>query len=190
MFKINLKITILRRKFEPLIEFRSLKIDNVFTIAKVEGWLLKHEGLYGKLKSSWSCPNEDCYYQVTKHCSCENKHDELKFIELFKSLDKFTKYHKRENYAQQELDKYHNIKNDVELVEKWVQENEKVGDECFWFLIEHHDYDNNPVHLLIVNETLLGYRVFVDRSDFKYLIEFMEIFMGLKYKDDEVIDNG
>ena len=168
-----------------LEEFKSLQSHGVYSIDKVQWWLLKYEDSYRQLKAQWVCPNEGCYYQVTKHCSCVNKHDELKFLELFKSLDEFSKYHKREDYAQQELDKYHRIKNDEKLVEEWGKDVEEVGDECFLFLIEHHDYDNNPVHLLVRNESLLGYRVYVDRSDFKYLMEFMEIFMELNYKDDE-----
>ena len=70
--------------------------------------------------------------------------------------------------------------NDEVQVKQWIKSNEEVGaDECFLFLIEHHDYNANPVHLVVKNVSLLGYDVFVDRSDFKHLIEFMEIFSDL-----------
>jgi len=167
-------------KLPPLIEFNSLKTKDVFSIAKVEWWLLKYKDLYSVLKSFWSCPNDGCYHETMQYCGCENRHDEYLFLELYKALDDFSTYHRREGYAQQELLLYKSIMNDEAQVKQWVMSNEKVGaDECFMFLIQHHDYNANPVHLKVSDKSLLGYDVFVDRSDFKNLMDYMEIFSDL-----------
>ncbi|OBQ56927.1 hypothetical protein JJL45_02590 [Tamlana sp. s12] len=171
-----------------LEEFKSLQSHGIYSIDKVEWWLLKHETHYKNLKGYWYCPNPDCLHRIIQHCSCKTKHDEFKFLELFEALDKLSNYRKSENYAKQELIKYHTISHDEKLVAKWLEENDKVGEACFFFLFEHQGYDSNPVHLLVVRESLLGYRVYVDSNDFKGLIEFMEIFIDLKYKDDDEVD--
>ena len=52
------------------------------------------------------------------------------------------------------------------------------------FLIDYHDYNPNPFHLKVIDKSLLGYNVFVDRKDFENTITFLEIFTELFWNDN------
>ena len=172
-------------KTVALKKFKSLQENNLFSIAKVEWWLLKYETYHKDLKSYWYCPNKGCIQRIIKYCSCENKHDEYLFLELFKELDKLSKYYRKEGYFEQEMDTYHKIKDDQVKLKDLVIRNESIGvDGYIEFLIYYLDYCSNTVHLKVLDDTLLGYEVFVDRRDFINTIEFLDIFNKLFWEDE------
>ena len=179
---------------KALEEFRKLQENGVYTIATIKSWLIKYVGRYQELKLNWKCNKANCAYKSRMRCTCEKKEDVYIFLTLFESLLCFSKYHKWEHYAVMELKEYGTVKYDNDLVKKWVRRNESICTiDCFELLLSHYDYDLDPHHLLVMGNTLLGYEVFVDRKDFKNLIEFLDIFNDLfwvkmVYPESETLD--
>jgi hypothetical protein len=161
-------------------EFKSIQNKGLFSIAKIEWWLLKYWELYKDLKDDCMCRGNECCMYAIGHCTWTPKSEEQVFIDLYEKLDEFSRYHRREDYAKKELESYNLIRSDQIKLKEWVRRNELIGaDECFEFLIVYHDYCENPINLKVLDNKLLGYEVFVDRNDFISLIEFMEIFSDL-----------
>ncbi|MEC3906011.1 hypothetical protein VOI54_03220 [Tamlana sp. 2201CG12-4] len=165
---------------DVLNEFKGLKKNGIYSISNIKHWILKYNGYHKSLSANWFCSNTGCRYKQTRQCHCSNKHEAYIFLELYKALSDFSKYHKREEYARCELNTYTEIKTNADLLKNWVRKNEPIGTkECFEFLLCHYDYTLNPTHLLVMGNSLLGYEVFVDSKDFKNLIAFMDIFSEL-----------
>jgi hypothetical protein len=163
-----------------LEEFNNLQNNGLYSIAKIEWWLLKYWDYYKELKDDWVCKGNECCMYAVGHCTCIPKSEEQVFIDLYEKLDELSRYHRREDYAKKELESYNLIRSDQIKLKEWVRRNELIGaDECFEFLINYLDYCTNPIHLKVWDKSLVGYDIFVDRSDFKNLIEFMEIFSDL-----------
>ena len=172
-------------KIKALNEFKSFRQDNIYSISKIELWLLKYGDYYKDLKSYWVCSNKGCLLKYGGYCFCKHKAEEDKFLELFEELNKVTQYHRKENYFKQELETYFKVKDDHVKLKSLIARNEYVGaDEYFMFLIEHHDYCDNPIHLKVLTNKLLRYEVFVDSNDFKNTIEFLNIFNVLFWEEE------
>jgi hypothetical protein len=172
-------------KTVALNEFKSLQENDIFSIAKVEWWLLKYENYFKKLKPYWCCPNKGCNMRIGLTCICKNKHDELLFLELFKELDALSLYYRKEEYFKQEMATYHEVKDCQVKLKDLIIRNENIGVDGFLdFLIYYQNYCANPIHLKVLDKTLLGYEVFVDRKDFSNNIEFLNIFSKLFWKDE------
>ncbi|MCB0476312.1 MAG: hypothetical protein KDC69_11595, partial [Flavobacteriaceae bacterium] len=85
-----------------------------------------------------------------------------KFLEIYDSLNKITDFHKQENYFKQEKAIYKSLKNDPEKVKGWLAKNEHFGaNEYLMFSLENDG------------------GISVDRNDFRYTIEFINIFNNL-----------
>ncbi len=169
---------------EIINELNSLSADSVFRIARIEWWLLKYQDNYKKAKQ----------IQYSKHLyeiegetvrlpdNFDNPSPEEKFINVYDSLYKLTKLHRKEDYFKQEMAIYKDIVNEPLKVKRWIKKNEKLGAEDYvCFLIDYLDYDinDNKYHLSVFfleNEEL---NVFVDREDFKHTIGFLEVFNDL-----------
>ncbi|OBQ56946.1 hypothetical protein JJL45_02495 [Tamlana sp. s12] len=164
-------------KIKALSAFHNLQKNELFTFNDVQQWLLDFESEFKDIKYNWSCPNSECRYKFTGSCSCTTKEDALLFLTLYERLLEFSFYHKNEAYARNELLVYEQVKNDIFECKQWVVRNEKIaGHDCFEFLMSYFSYSNDPKHLLVVDERLLGYNIFVDTKDFKHLISFLHIF--------------
>lgn len=169
----------------PLIDFKNLQENGIYSIEKIELLLLEYGDYYKDLKSYWVCSNKECLLKYGGFCFCKHKTDEDIFLKLYEELDELSQYHRKENYFKQELDTYFKVKDDPIELKKLIVRNEFIGaDECFMFLIEYHDYCAHPIHLKILTNKLLGYEVFVDRDDFKSTIEFLDIFNTLFWEKE------
>jgi len=174
----------MQSKLHFISELKSLSSDGIFNIDKIEWWLLKYEKLY--VKSKQHNQSEHLYKidgkEVRLPDNIGNPTDEEKFIDVYERLDNLTKLHRNEDYFKQEMAIYNGIKNEPQKVKHWLNKNEKFGsDDYVCFLTDYLDYDTDDkvYHLgvfFLKDEEL---EVYVDRDDFKYTIEFLEIFNEL-----------
>jgi hypothetical protein len=169
---------------EKIEGLKSLSNDSIFKISKIEWWLLKHETLYKQTKKINDYKN---LYEINDRIvrlpdNIGNSTSDEKFIDVYESLDVLTKLHRNEDYLKQEMAIYNMIKDEPLKVKHWLKKNEKLGAEDYvTFLIDYLDYDpnDNEYHLKVFflkNDKL---EVYVDRQDFKYTIEFLEVFNAL-----------
>lgn len=168
-----------------LNEFKSLQENNVFSMLKVEWWLMKYDDYYKQLSTDWYCPNKGCAMIVGGNCFCKSKSDEYKFLELFKSLDVLSQYQRKEEYFKEELECYYTVKDDPIKLKELVIKNEEIGLEGWWdFLLGYLNYCDNAVLLRAFEKSFLGYDVFIDNNDFKYNIEFLDLFNDLFWVEE------
>lgn len=170
-----------------LNELKTLSSDSLFSIDKIEWWLLKHEKFY--VKSKQHNLSEYLYKidgkEVRLPDNIGNPTDEEKFIDVYESLDNLSKFHRNEEYFKQEMAIYKELKNEPQKVKQWLKKNEKLGfDDYVCFLTDYLDYDTDDkvYHLSIFFLNNEEFEVYVDRDDFKYTIEFLEIFNGLYWE--------
>lgn len=169
-------------KTTALNEFKSLKENDLYSLAKVGWWLMKYDDYYKDLKSYWSC--DKCNLEENfVSCTCENPNNEYVFLQLFKELEELCQYSKYENYFKAELEIYYKVKDSPKALKDLIIKNEQIGaNECFSFLIDYLDYIN-PVHLNVYSKSFKDFDIYVDRKDFENTITFLEIFNELFWED-------
>lgn len=168
--------------FNELIKF--FEKQELFSMAKVEWWLLKYSKLYKKtydfVHNQHLFTTDDG--SVIRLPSFGEPTEEEIFLELFKALDKVSKFHRSEKYFEQEIINYHKIKHSEVDLRNWVSKNEDIGAENYvCFLIDYLDYDENDEeeHLYIFVHNSKELEIYIDRQDFKNTINFLEIFNEL-----------
>ena len=164
-----------------LKEFKQLNASNVFSIHKIEWWLLKYSEVYKK--------EYNCFY--SQHLSeledgstvrlppFGKKSEQEKFLDLYKALDNISQFHRNEKYFEQEVITYLKIKESKTELIAWALKNEELGaNKYVCFLLDYLDYDEDEKvnHLSVFVPSLKDLDIFVDRQDFKFTIEFLEIF--------------
>lgn len=170
--------------FANIQELESLSSDSIFSISKIEWWLLKYKDEYLKAKQMNSSRHlyKIDWRVVRLPDNIGNPTDEEKFIDVYESLDNLSKLHRNENYYKQEMAIYKGIENEPFKVKQWLKKNEKLGAEDYvCFLTDYLDYDTdvkvNHLSIFFLNNEEL--EVYVDKDNFKYTIEFLETFNKL-----------
>ena len=172
-------------KTSALNEFKSLQENNLFSMAKVEWWLMKYDDYFKSLNQDWYCPNKGCSMIIGGVCFCNPKSNEFNFLELFKKLEVLSQYQRKEEYFKQELEVYYKVKDNPIKLKELVVKNEQIGCNGFFdFLIEFLNYCDNAILLGVFDQSVLGYDVFVDNKDFKSTIEFLDIFSELFWEKE------
>lgn len=169
-------------KTTALNEFKSLKENDLYSLAKVEWWLMKYEDYYKDLKSYWCCGKCNLEGDFGS-CICEYPNSEFVFLQLFKELEEFCQYCKYENYFKAQLELYYKAKDNPKALKDLIINNEQIGaNECFSFLIDYLDYPNS-VHPNVYSRSFTDFDIYVDRKDFENTIAFLEIFSKLFWED-------
>jgi len=165
-------------------EFKSLKENDLYSLAKLEWWLMKYEDYYKDLKSYWYC--DICNYDEDfNSCFCENPSSENLFLVLFQELEEFCDYRKYENYFKVELETYYKVKDNPKALKELVIKNEEIAvTEFSLFFLNYYDYQFEPVHLNIYSKALQDFDIYVDFKDFDNTITFLDIFDKLFWKDN------
>ena len=169
-------------KTTALNEFKNLKENEIYSLAKVEWWLMKYESYYKDLKPDWYCNICDLDRDFFS-CSCENPSREYVFLVLFRELEEFCDFRRYENYFKGELETYYRVKDNPKALKEFVIKNEQIGaNECFSFSIDYLDYPNS-VHPKVYSRSFTDFDIYVDRKDFENTITFIEIFNKLFWDD-------
>ncbi len=171
-------------KLQCVIEFEELVEGNLYTISITNKWLEKYRKYYKRVHDI----NQAFHlYEIDGKVirlppMYEPPTVDEKFLNLYKELDKISKFQLKEDYFKQEMAIYKEIKSYPQKVKQWVKKNEKLGSKDYaCFLIDYLDYDTDDkvYHLSVFFLEDDELEVFVDRDDFKYTIEFLEIFNEL-----------
>lgn len=171
-----------------ILELESLSPDGIYSLAKIEWWLLKYSDEYKRIRKEESkhflhSSNGD-WVKLPDYI--ESRTPNEKFIHIYEELNEVSEYHQHEEYFRQEMAIYKEIRNSPDKVREWLAKNEYLGTEkYFMFSMDYfgdEDEMENEIHLQ-VNFSEDNQRViFVDRSDFKYTIEFTNTFNNLYWE--------
>jgi len=158
------------------------KLAGVKSLKEIKQWLIENKKNAISLKEN-NNKIKSCFDDMG--CSCSMNSKEAEFLSLYEQLSEISEIHKLENYAKEELKTYKIIKvNNIE-VKQWLIKNEKIaGENLACFLIDYLDYseyENDIFHLLAYRKVEQKFEIFIQRNDFKNLIEFKELFDELYY---------
>lgn len=171
--------------FSEIISF--FNYQSTFTISKIEWWLLKYSNYYKEASHILISQNllKNNEESIARLPYVIEETDLEKFIDLYEALDTICEFHRNEEYFEQELIKFHKVKSSYFEKKNWIAKNEYLGIEKYVsFLIDYLDYSEKPEHLNIFIYSLKELEVYIDRSNFKNTIEFVEIFNNLYWKKD------
>ncbi|RYH74440.1 hypothetical protein EVU94_05300 [Flavobacteriaceae bacterium 144Ye] len=145
-------------------ELNSLVNGTTYNISKIEWWLLKYQDEYNRIKEEES--NRFMYFIDDKWVRLPDYFDARtpneKFLKIYNTLNEITDLHKHENYFKQEMAIYKGIKNQSEKVKEWLAKNEHLGAKKYFMFSLDNDYG-----------------ISIERNDFRYTIEFTNIFNNL-----------
>ncbi len=203
-----LKNTYLFPNFESRHILSLFDTKSLFGIDEIKEWLDENWERYIYVKDNWEC--DFCPTGQMVGCYCSEPEIEFMFTLVYEVLDEMLRYHRREKYFKDELSEYHRIKNSRADLKIWTAKHEKlVAEEYVAFEYEYLDYDyddrknadlrvfgpNKFVLDLIPNiigsqlggekgNRKIGFEIYINRNDFKYTFEFIEVFNDLYWKQE------
>lgn len=175
-------------------DLQKLSKKGIYSISKVEWWLLKYSDFYKKtydfVYSQHLFTLEDG--TVIRLPPFGKPTEEEKFLDLYEALDTISEFHRNEKYFEQELTEYHKIKSSQSDLKSWVAKNEDLGEEKYvCFFIDYLDYDGNDEeeHLSVYVHCLKEFDIYIDRQDFQNTIDFLEIFNELYWVQEVILES-
>lgn len=177
--------------FSPLAcinEFITFKSDGIYTMEKIEFWLLKFSGFYKETLAYVQTQDLFRMEDGTTVClpSFWKTTNEYKFLDLYKTLDTVSNFHRKENNTRGLLLEYHSIKNSQSDLKQWTKKAKYiVADQYASFLSDYLDYDedDNEENLLIYMESIKELEIYIDKNDFKNTLEFLGVFQNFNPLD-------
>lgn len=155
---------------------------------KIHWWLLKHHEIYTVLNE------EEQGKDVTelkngirvRLPSFQTPNENQVFLCIYEALDTLSGFHRNEEYFRRELVRYKSISESQSLfIKKWVADNEKIGaDDYACFLLDYLDYSDTPEHLNVFFLYAKDLDFYVNKRDFRYTLQFLEIFNKHYWEDD------
>ena len=91
-------------------EFTSLSSNDIYSMSKIEWWLLKNHDLYKHVREIES--NKYCYNIDGRNVRLPDFGEptaEEKFLNFYEALEIVSDFHRNENYFKQEMSTYNNI---------------------------------------------------------------------------------
>src|SRR5690554_6619279 len=163
-----------------IADFINLSKTSLYSIKKIEWWLLKYSDTYKEIiafnKSKYVTIRLDDG-TISKLPPLNESTEHRVFLDLYRRLDDISKFHRYEDYFEQQMNEYCKIKNSHYELKKWVAKNEDLGASNFvLFLVDYLDYSEHPEHLNVYLPYSKELDLYIERKDFKNMIEFLEIF--------------
>lgn len=154
-------------------ELERLGDNSLYSMPKIEWWLLKYQELYNFTKETWSCPK--C--PKTLGCICRNKENEYLFIEQFETFEELSQYHRKEPFFKELLEIYETIKSDQVTLKKFIQGHEELCINEFEGLYFDFLSDNGKEEPLIGNSIYFkNFEILIQYEDFKHTSTFLYIY--------------
>ncbi len=151
--------------------------NNLNSISHIDKWISENHINYKYCKEI-NININSCFHDIG--CACSMNSEEAKFSFLYEELSKVSEMHKLENYAKEELKTYEVMKVNNTEIKNWLIKNEKIAsEELACFFIDYLDYSENEkeiYHLLVYKNVSENFKIFIQRDDFKNLIEYKELF--------------
>ncbi|MUH37069.1 hypothetical protein D9O36_14550 [Zobellia amurskyensis] len=159
----------------------TLKSNGVYTMQKIEFWLLQYSDFY---KETCSLVSSNDIFELdngqdVRLPSFWNSTDNDKFLDLYKALDIISDFHRAENHMRDTLVEYHTVKNCQSDLKQWIRKNEYlIADKYASFYFDYLDYDedDNELNLLVYVESVKEFQIYIDKNEFKYTLEFLNLF--------------
>jgi len=170
-----------------LKELDEIKVDGIYTMSIINTWLKKHNEFFeevDKISSELYLVDlgEEIIRLPPSICGGKGASIDEIFTDTYWRLNDMSILHKKETYFKEELLHYHKISNNKELLNKWLTKNKTIGEEEYvCFFLDFLDYKEDAYHLIVFFLHNKNLEVFIDRADFKYTIEFMNIFNKLHW---------
>lgn len=167
-----------------LNDLQQLKSSGIYTIEKIEFWLLKYSNSYKSIHNfiySQHLSNLEDGSTVRLPPFTKVSKEEI-FIDLYDALVTISGFHRNEKYFKQEMLAYQKIKNSFSNLRFWTAKNENLGAEKYaCFLIDYLDYaeDEKVEHLSVFVPSLNEFDIYIDRQDFTHTIDFLKTFNEL-----------
>lgn len=151
-------------------DLKSIRSTELYTIAKINWWLLKHYDLNKYCKENWN--NCSCFGELP--CSHTLNSEENNFIDFYRELDEVSELHKLNRECGIEIFELLEFKGERELITDWMKKNEELYHKLlieFWIDIEIID---NQILLYFSNYKNLEIKI--DQTEFKDVIDFLELY--------------
>lgn len=164
-----------------LEELFELSQNGLFSMNKIEWWLLKYSEVFLELEKS----EQSLYFNwlAGVKTSPSLRKEKLLFIDTYRALETISKFHRNEDYLKDEVRSYNSLRH-PEKVKEWLEKNETIGSEIYaCFLLDYLDYSNDAKHLNVFVKDLGERSIFVDRKDFENTLLFLDIFNNLYWKN-------
>lgn len=168
---------------EQIINFNTL---NLINIHQIEWWLLEYKYYYHSLIQKNANTQNKSMIQIIESLpeSIKPKYED-KFLNIYEEFEQLSSYYKFEGYFKEQNNEYYKSLYSKKKIRQWISYNEDIGANTFAsFLLDYLDYNSNPIHLNIALHTLPKVEVFVDRTEFRSILDFLEAFNNLYWSDD------
>ncbi len=167
-----------------LQDFQKLSQNLIYSIDRIEWWLLKYSDLYISsydfIYSQHLVVLEDG--STGRFPPCGKPPEQEEFLNLYQALETIAQFHKNEKYFKEQMALFEDVKDDESKLKDWIKNNEEIGSNQYaCFLLDYLDYDENDIveHLNIYVLSAEHLEIYVDRKDFKHTIEFLNTFNEL-----------
>jgi hypothetical protein len=159
-------------------------IDNIYQIKPLKEWLKAYNSTYNKIydmlwKSNLYEPNDT----IVRLYNISTKNQDKVFINLYDEINKIVTYHQTENNFIIRMNNYKNVINSKGELEDWFIKNEGIGSCCLEsFLVDFLNHKSKHLQLNIENT---DGKIFIDSSNFKSTITFLELMAIYNIQQDE-----
>lgn len=170
-------------------ELKALQQNSSYTFSILNWWLLKYGDFYKSLKNCEETTCENCKrfkeQNLPSDCLlspsyCVKTKMENIFIKNYENLDYFTQMYKNEERCTSAIEVYYMTPGDNDNMRQWLISNYKLWKEnVFEFGVFHLDNDDTLIELMKFynpNFTNLDFPILVERENFKYIEEFLNVF--------------
>ena len=170
-----------------ILNLKSLADNGIYSVARIEWWLLKFEDLFQSVSSSYTtlcnkCVNDEkvgvmrsCVFNLTY---CPKTDEKWEFIQLYESFDKLTQIHKNEILCNHTLSEYSKLP-----LSLWANSYIFLGERLQTFYWDYLDYgkeDDLDKNLFISEVIYPDLHIYVDKDDFQNIRQFIELFYNVK----------
>lgn len=168
-----------------LLEIFELSSNRIFSLAKLEWWLLKHSELYNNLALKHSfLKDQGCTRYSNKY---EKFPVHVVFLENYFIADRITIMQRRESYFKNEIDLYNATKHEKAATISWLIKNHSLWDEDYGlFLLDNLDesFKNSDYVFEFFNQNHEREEFRVERKAFKNTIEFIILYEDLFFSNE------
>lgn len=158
---------------------KSLTIDGIISMPKIEWWLLKYHDDYKKIKEEDSKHFmhliDGKWVRLPDYFDARTPKE--KFLEIYDALIEISEFHRNEDYFRNEIAIYKRIENHTKKLIKWLTKNEEIYlNEYYMFSMDYfgdEDEMENEINLKLKLSN--GNPIYVDRNDFINTLMFTHL---------------
>ncbi len=149
--------------------------NKTLSINQVSEYLLSNKEKYNEIRKPIKCLTR------TLPCMCCVRDKDCLFIDIFENLNNKHNHFLDEQYLENELLKFEQLKNETEEVKVWLTKNLQIGFSKFSWFSTANKYSNLRLSFINgKNETEFEYIKFqIDGNNFKNNYDFAHLFCEL-----------